>query len=729
MTKQEKERPLWEDAPDAPLAAAERPLWEDAPDAPTEAAQKVAADRAAKPAWIRTFDDKLQQIAKGAIPWADEIKAFLGPMAGGGEGTYEENLAEEVEKGKAADKDSTVLGKVKIPYVGETEITTGTAAKVGGGIASAFATPAVRVMQGATMIPRIVNSAIPSAIWGAIYGSGEDKENRLRGAGVGAGLGFGMGAATPAVGSAAANTWRAARNAFSPSPGALRQYERGAVSRVGRAFAADDVANTYPRQAAELGPEGMLADMGRNLRLQAGAVYNAPGEGATTVGRAITDRHTGARHRIEAQTDASLGPAANMPETIEATAQHYRAQAQPHRQQFQNNPVPFTPQLENLLEHIRENTPAVLGEARRYANEWSRINGTQPQFFARQNANGGWDIDRIPNATEWDHIKRAFDAMTRGGNASRTDQTIYGDLARTVRDTVDEALSPGAPNQSPWAQARGLERENFQIREAAEAGEKAFERGMTPDELRAEMFGVGPQGRGAMDPPELAGFRLGARQNVRNIMGEAATQHGENASAAARSKLGSLYAREKLGLITERQQQADDLIHRLDAETRFANTRQAVTQNSATAERQAAQAEFPSAVANPITNTTVVGLGHQAARGFANMLFGGLINESRARIAADAARMLVAQGADRDRIVQALMQRAQQRNLPPAQREAILSAANRIMQGAEKPAVDAVTSSDPPPLVHRSKYRDNPDSGYASGISSILEDDARKRKP
>jgi hypothetical protein len=51
------------------------------------------------------------------------------------------------------------------------------------------------------------------------------------------------------------------------------------------------------------------------------------------------------------------------------------------------------------------------------------------------------------------------------------------------------------------------------------------------------------------------------------------------------------------------------------------------------------------------------------------------------------------------------------------------------MQGAEKPAVDAVTSSDPPPLVHRSKYRDNPDSGYASGISSILEDDARKRKP
>jgi hypothetical protein len=38
-----------------------------------------------------------------------------------------------------------------------------------------------------------------------------------------------------------------------------------------------------------------------------------------------------------------------------------------------------------------------------------------------------------------------------------------------------------------------------------------------------------------------------------------------------------------------------------------------------------------------------------------------------------------------------------------------------------------VTSTDPPPLVHRSKYRD--DSGYASGISSILKDDRNKRAP
>jgi hypothetical protein len=719
----------WDDDPDVEIA---KKPWDDDPDVPTaqsSAAAKVATDRAAKPEWIRTFDDKLQQIAKGAIPWADEIKAFLGPIAGGGDGTYEENLAEEVEKGKAADKDSSVLGKVKIPYVGETEITTGTAAKLGGGIAAAIpmaaAWPARLTMQGATMIPRIFNSALPGAVWGGIYGSGEDKENRLRGGAVGAGLGAGIGAAAPAVGSAASNTWRAARNAVSPSPGALRQYERGAVSRVGRAFQADDVANTYQRQAAELGPEGMLADMGPNLRDQAAAIANAPGPGNPRVRGALHDRHDGARHRIEAQTNASLGPAANIPETIEATAQHSRAAAAPHRQQFQNNPVPLTQELDNLLNLLRDNEPGVIGAARRMANIDPAAGPNQ--FFARQNANGGWDIERIPNATEWDYLKRALDDLAQG---SANDRRVYGGIARRLRENVDEAISPGAPDQSPWAQARALERDNFQIAEAIEEGQNALKNNLTPDEMRARMFGVGQPPRGAMSPFELEGYRVGARQNVRNIMGGAATQHGENAATAARSKLGSLYAREKLGLLTQSQQQADDIIRRLDAETTFAQTRQAATGNSATASRIAAQREIPSEVAEPVSGSlTIPGLTTRALRGFANMMFGGLINESRARIASDMAEMLVAQGANRDQIVRALTQRAQQRNLPPGQREAILRAANRIMQGAEKPAVDAVTSSEPPPLVHRSKYRDNPDSGYASGISGILEDDARKRKP
>jgi hypothetical protein len=685
------------------------------PIAKSAAEKKVAADRAAKPEWARTLNDKLHQIASVTVPFADELRAKIGPLAGGGTGTYEENLAEEVAKGEAADKDSTKYGT--LPVIGD--VTSGTVAKVGAGVGAALVTPAARVFshapqivngvrQAGAMLPRIADSALNAGFWGGIFGASSDKEDRLRGAAAGTGMGLGFGAVAPPIATGIGNLYQTVRNSTRGVPTPLRRYQRGSVERVGRAIADDDIANTYQRQSAELGPEAMLADMGDNLSDQAGAIANQPGQGQRTIRQALRDRHDTAAGRITGDIDNALGPAANIPETVEATAQASRAAAAPHRQQFQNTPVPLTPQLEGLLEHIRENSPAVLTEARRYANEWARINGTRPQFFARQNAQGGWDIERIPNATEWDHIKRAFDDMADPAKASRTDQTIYGNLARSVRDTVDEALSPGAPAQSPWAQARGLERDNFQIQEAVDEGASAFAKNLTPDQMRARMHGVGPQQRGAMTPHELQGYQVGARDNVRQIMGNASTQWGENSAPAVRSALGSNNAREKIGLIAQNQRAADELIRRLDAET----------QNSRTAGRIAAQEEFPNAVAAPIgTDTTLTGIVIAGGRKLANALWGGAVDERRARIAADAARLLTAQGPQRDQLVRALLSHARSRNMGARQRAELIRAIEALTSSSSRPTVDSITSTKPL------------GSGYASGISSILEDDARKRKP
>jgi hypothetical protein len=687
------------DAPDAQAAArafsqmanldksAATPAAPEPSEGERKAAAKAAADRASMTPGMRTVADKLHQFVKGAIPWSDEIKAAIGTVLPGG-GSFDENLAYQVAKGDAADADSTKLGT--LPVVGD--VTTGGVTKLGGGVASAVATAPINIVRGAALGARMLNEGAKGAIGGALYGSGEDKENRGRGAVVGGGIGAGLGFVAPAVGTGIGNAYQWARNQLSGLPAALQGYSRGAVTRVGQGVADDGLdAAAYQARVAELGPEGMLADMGENLTGHAGAIANQPGRGMQLLRNALDNRHRTAAGRIRGDVDNALGPAANIPETIEATAQHYRAQAAPHRQQFQNNPVPFTPQLENLLGHIQENTPAVLGEARRYANEWARMNGTRPQFFARQNANGGWDIDRIPNATEWDHIKRAFDAMGNGRTASRTDQTIYGDLARTVRNTVDEALSPGAPDQSPWALARALEGENFQIRDAVEAGADAFNKNLTPDQMAAEMYGVG--GRGGMTQPALQGYQLGARENVRNIMGNASTQWGENGATAARSRLGSDNAREKLAHIVQNPQAADDLLRRLDAETAFARTRQDVSQNSRTAQRQAAQKLYPNAAAEPVRgDITLPGMVVKGARGLANALFGGAITEARSRVAADAAEMLIAQGAQRDAIVHGLIAHAQTRAVTGAQREAIIGVARALMQGTTAPAVDAAAS-------------------------------------
>jgi len=642
--------------------------------------QYVAKERAGGGV-MQGVTDTVRNMARGTPvgSWLDEANAATASMMGT---PREEALEYQRATDRAIDKGAS---KIAGP------VTTADVAKVAGGIASIPVAPIAQVFRGATMLPQMGNAALSGLGYGALYGAGqgEDVGERALEAGKGGAIGLGLGAASVPIARGIGNAVEAGRNAFRGAPQALQQYERGAVNRVARAAGDDDLAATYRQQVADLGPEGMLADMGGNLRAQAGAVANQPGAGQRTVTQALDARRDGAAGRITQDVDNALGPAANIPETIEATAQHYRGQAAPHRQQFQQNPVPFTQELEDTL-GVLVNEPRVLNAAARYA-AIDPAAGPQ-QFFARQLPNGQYQIDRVPNATEWDYIKRALDGLARGQDAN--DQRIYGHLSRRVRGGVDEALSPGAPDQSPWAQARRLERENFQIQGAVDEGRSALVgKQLTPDQMRAEMFGVGQPPRGGMDPPEAAGYLLGAREGVRNVMGNAATAHGENAATAARRALGSDFAREKLDLIAG-PQAGGQLARRLDAETTFDQTRQAVMGNSATAGRLQAQREFPNAAAGDEFASELgrKGVGGAAMEGvyrIANMLTGGVMNERNARIAADAAEMLIAQGAARDQVARGLMQYAQQRGISAAQRNAINNVGMMIMSGGRQKAIES----------------------------------------
>ena len=72
------------------------------------------------------------------------------------------------------------------------------------------------------------------------------------------------------------------------------------------------------------------------------------------------------------------------------------------------------------------------------------------------------------------------------------------------------------------------------------------------------------------------------------------------------------------------------------------------------------------------------------------MLTGGAINERNARIAADAAEMLIAQGAPRDQIARGIMAFAQQQGITAAQRNAINNVGMMILSGgARQKAIEA----------------------------------------
>jgi hypothetical protein len=79
---------------------------------------------------------------------------------------------------------------------------------------------------------------------------------------------------------------------------------------VARALRSDGLTpEQVTSKLAELGPDGVLADLGPNLQAQAGAVATTPGAGQKTVVDTLRARQVGAPDRLRTELDTTLGPA------------------------------------------------------------------------------------------------------------------------------------------------------------------------------------------------------------------------------------------------------------------------------------------------------------------------------------------------------------------------------------------------------------------------------------
>lgn len=591
--------------------------------------------------------------------WLDEGVAGAKSLFGG---DYDENLALERARNTAADSEATTIGS--LPLIGD--VTTSGVTKLAGGLLSAPMAPMVRVAQGATMLPRMVNALATGAVYGGAYGAGEGEgTDRIANAATGAVLAGGIGAATPVVAQGVGNAVSGIRNRVS-NP--LPQYDRGAVSRITRAVEDDALLPRYQMEAQRLGPAGMLADMGDNLRGQAGAIANSPGAGQRRISEALRGRRDGAVGRIERELDATLGPPANVPRTVEHLRREASNRAAPHYDQFYNTPIRPTPELEAVLRRVPQ---SAWQEAQRLAEM------------------EGVDLANVINTGRGlDLIKRAVDDMARGAERGSNLERLSSNIARDLRNETDRILSPNNPAQSPWAIARREAGEGLQFREAAEEGQGAFRRSLTPDQMDVDLA--------RMNPLQQEAYRVGARDAARTAMGNAGTAWGPNGDSAARRLLQTEFGAEKVRRIAPNPADADRLAQRLDTETRFAGTEQAVLANSATQRRAAAQKEFPSRVAPGETaaqvgQKSVSGIVMEGAYRLGNLLTAGAMDERRARIADHAARMLVAQGMSRDAIVAGLTQYMSRRRLSEAQATRISAFLERLGRGVALGAAGGAT--------------------------------------
>lgn len=633
------------------------------------ARRKVGAERkdAGK---MQTVYDVGRNLARGTPvgSWLDEGAAWATTS---NPNDYEEELAVQRARNDAADSNATTVGT--LPLIGD--VTTSGLTKLAGGILSAPVAPTLRVMQGATMLPRIANAMLTGGVYGAGYGAGEgtDAESRAKGAVVGGVIGTGAGAAAPVIGQGIGNAISGIKNGINRMPAVLQPYERGAVNRLSRAIGDDGVMQPRPQglptayqaETARLGHEGMLADMGENLRGQAGAIANSPGRGQSILAKALEGRREGAQQRITTDLNDALGQPVNVPQTVEALRKQANARAAPYYQQFYNTPVRVSEELQTILDAAK--SKGIYEEARGLMIA-DRVNPNLPE-------NNGQFLD---------YIKRAIDDVATGADRGSNKQRIFGNLARDLRSEVDRILSPNNPAQSPWAIARREAGDGIQFEKAAEMGQGAFQKSLTPDQMQFDMQG--------MNPLQSEAYRVGARDAARTTMGNAGTAFGPNADTAARRTLQTNFGAEKMRQLASSPDAAAKLERRLGAETTFAETEAEVLRNSATARRTAAQKEFPAASdantsANAVGNKSLAGVAMEGVYRLGNMLTAGALNERRARIAENAAEMLVARGMKRDAIAKGLNDYIQRNRIRGAQAKAISDFAERVIAGGRPLAI------------------------------------------
>ena len=306
-----------------------------------------------------TFDSAIRQLAKGAPvvgSFMDEGAAALDaathPVLGRGAPgeTYSQRYQANVGRERAVD---TAFEQAN-PKV-STGLQLGGGLAGGAGLVRGLPTVGNAIMGNVAggMPTRMAAGGLAGLGLGAAHGFGEgtNLESRTAGAIHGGMVGAPLGMVAPAaadVVAAGANgfrNWlsnRAAAGALGVPPSAVRRV-------VGNVEADNLTPAGVQQRATELGPEGMVMDMGRQLRGRAEAVATLPGAGQNRVVEATEERVRTAADRIGRELDSTLGRSPNIVDLSNRIDSHFRQVLRPaYDNVMQAHPQVWNQTLETL---------------------------------------------------------------------------------------------------------------------------------------------------------------------------------------------------------------------------------------------------------------------------------------------------------------------------------------------------------------------------------------------
>lgn len=456
----------------------------------------------------------------------------------------------------------------------------------------------------ARVLGQVVAPAVASETLGQMTKGSEDEPYaRIGGALIGS-LGSGL---ISKLGNMAGSRMAASRAANALGGGATPS----AVTRLAKDFEADALTpGAVVTRQAELGPEAMLLDMGRQLQGRGEALASQPGRSQNTILNAVEGRTGKFGSETAARTKGTLDDVMGPSPDVVATRNHIndvvdRVARPLYDKVMDSHPVVNVP--ENVTS--RPVVQQAMKDAEQLAkNHGENITGTKETKTILSGP--GYHIaEDVTNPAQtslryWDYVKKALDSringMMKSGGIQDLDSAGKADLAGLLDAKNALVGHLDAVTDGAYAAARKASATKFSVNEALDFGRTTLNTKLLPEELAEQMNN--------MSLPEREAVKAGMRREVDRIIDSA-----RNDGAAARRVLDTNQNREKIGLVFG-QDAVDAIDKRIAAETHYQTVTGNVAGNSRTSLRQELRkdTEAPSPAHAP--STTLVGLAHSALR-------------------------------------------------------------------------------------------------------------------
>lgn len=463
------------------------------------------------------------------------------------------------------------------------------AGDMAGGMANPVAKAGIAA-PGASMLQKALLGGATGAGMGAGYGFG-NTEGDLGDRGVGAVTGGLVGGA---VGAAAApvveGVGQGVKYLSDQTIGRMGGTNQASVAgrKVAEALQRDGITPTQAAQLlTDIGPDAVLADLGKNSQALAGSVARAPGKGGADLTAMLTARQEGARdagnvlggsqsQRIMSGIDNLIPPKGEQV-LKQAQAQRARAGGNYERAKNSGDLVDIAPMLKSIDDEIATSKGGIRAGL-------ERVRG----FLVDKEGRPEITIDTLHQA------KMAIDDLMSSGDARNSMGRVAQGRIKDYQAQLLSAIEGSGAGGAEYAAGRGATSAAWRTQEALESGTNFMN--------RAE-FGNVKELAGSlakMTPEDQHAFRMGAAQALKGKLDALNTR-----SDATKRVMDMPALEEKIRAAFGDQQTFKRYIDMLKGERQMFNTYGEVTGNSRTAARMAADADLgkdPGGMAQAVTD-------------------------------------------------------------------------------------------------------------------------------